>query len=415
MKRYFFIICFAGFLLNTPIITPAQNVGIGTAHPNPSAALDIQSNSKGILTPRLTLAQKAGIASPATGLLIYQTEAPEGFYYNKGLPATPEWVLVSSLPLNATLNQHTPLVNLKNTGYGNVMKLEIENSTSSANALEVRTNSSGSGGGLYVSKGLSGIDLPIRGAITAEAANSSIAIAGYSESGYGLYGLSFGQHGVAGESHGFAKAGIFGKTNLDGGYGVFGQGVGAGTGGYFHSETGRALITNGKLQINNTGESAGKVLMTNSTGSADWEGGIAFAANAINNSLTVAHATNVKVPFYFTNYNLGNSYRTISSLIDPNIFIVPVKGIYHFDAALIWEAFSNGSGSAFLNLVVNGDIVFSSRQSSATNRQTTMLSCDVLLNAGEKVTITAYQTSGVPQTIPNALGNYFNGRFVMKN
>lgn len=69
-------------------------VGIGTSNPDPSSVLDLESDSKGLLVPRLTAAQRVALSSPATGLLIYQTEAPEGFYYNKGLPASPNWILL---------------------------------------------------------------------------------------------------------------------------------------------------------------------------------------------------------------------------------------------------------------------------------------------------------------------------------
>lgn len=55
-------------------------VGIGTLTPNASAALDVQSTSKGLLVPRLTEAQRTGIASPAAGLIVYQTTNPTGFW-----------------------------------------------------------------------------------------------------------------------------------------------------------------------------------------------------------------------------------------------------------------------------------------------------------------------------------------------
>jgi len=49
---------------------------------NGSAMLDIKSNTKGLLIPRVTKIQKNGIAAPATGLLIYQTGPDStGFYY----------------------------------------------------------------------------------------------------------------------------------------------------------------------------------------------------------------------------------------------------------------------------------------------------------------------------------------------
>lgn len=65
------------------------SVGIGTSNPDSSAALDISgidptNTIRGFLAPRMTLAQKTAIASPATGLLIYQTDGSTGFWYFDG-------------------------------------------------------------------------------------------------------------------------------------------------------------------------------------------------------------------------------------------------------------------------------------------------------------------------------------------
>jgi len=65
------------------------NVGIGTTTPNSSALLEMLSTSKGILIPRMTSVQKLAITTPATGLLIYQTDSvsptqPSTFYYYNG-------------------------------------------------------------------------------------------------------------------------------------------------------------------------------------------------------------------------------------------------------------------------------------------------------------------------------------------
>ncbi|MCZ7593714.1 MAG: hypothetical protein M5U16_01460 [Hyphomicrobium sp.] len=51
------------------------NVGIGTATPAVSALLDVSSTTKGFLPPRMTEAQRDAIASPATGLVVYNTTA----------------------------------------------------------------------------------------------------------------------------------------------------------------------------------------------------------------------------------------------------------------------------------------------------------------------------------------------------
>jgi len=52
-------------------ITEAQNVGIGTTTPAESAQLDISSTSKGLLLPRMTIAQRSAIPSPVAGLMIW--------------------------------------------------------------------------------------------------------------------------------------------------------------------------------------------------------------------------------------------------------------------------------------------------------------------------------------------------------
>jgi microcystin-dependent protein len=49
-----------------------------------SAMLDVKSTTKGILIPRMTATQRGAIASPAAGLMVYQTNAPIGYYYYNG-------------------------------------------------------------------------------------------------------------------------------------------------------------------------------------------------------------------------------------------------------------------------------------------------------------------------------------------
>ncbi|MBS1754375.1 MAG: tail fiber domain-containing protein [Ferruginibacter sp.] len=70
----------------------SQNVGIGTTTPDASAQLDISSTTSGLLAPRMTKAQRDAIATPATGLLIYQTNNTAGFYYYDGST----WKMITS-------------------------------------------------------------------------------------------------------------------------------------------------------------------------------------------------------------------------------------------------------------------------------------------------------------------------------
>lgn len=77
-----FISIFMSFYLNGL----SQSVGINSdgAAPDGSAMLDVSSTSKGFLAPRMTAAQRGAISSPATGLLVYQTDAPTAYYFYNG-------------------------------------------------------------------------------------------------------------------------------------------------------------------------------------------------------------------------------------------------------------------------------------------------------------------------------------------
>ena len=61
------------FNLKVNELTTTGRVGIGTSSPNASAILDAQSTTKGVRVPNMTTIQKNAIASPAAGLMVYDT------------------------------------------------------------------------------------------------------------------------------------------------------------------------------------------------------------------------------------------------------------------------------------------------------------------------------------------------------
>ena len=66
----------------TMTLDAVGNVGIGTTSPNASSLLDITSTTKGVLFPRMTTTQKNAIATPAAGLVVYDSTTNKLCCYN---------------------------------------------------------------------------------------------------------------------------------------------------------------------------------------------------------------------------------------------------------------------------------------------------------------------------------------------
>ncbi len=91
---YFFSLILLSFCAST---ASAQSLAINTdgSTANASALLDVKTTVKGVLIPRMSRSERNAIASPATGLLIFQN-APDsiGFYYYDG--AVWAWMFANS-------------------------------------------------------------------------------------------------------------------------------------------------------------------------------------------------------------------------------------------------------------------------------------------------------------------------------
>lgn len=79
MKKIFSLF-FASIIINSA----SAQLGIGTSTPNASAALDISDTTKGLLIPRMTMANRLAITNPAQGLLVFQTDYTQGFWFFDG-------------------------------------------------------------------------------------------------------------------------------------------------------------------------------------------------------------------------------------------------------------------------------------------------------------------------------------------
>jgi hypothetical protein len=245
------------------------------AAPDPSAMLDVTSNEKGILIPRMTAAQRDAIAEPANGLLIYQTDETSGFYFNAGSTVAPDWQQLGdevALPSGAdwqTLRHDGTgwIANslLRNNGSGlGVSANPIDNTqlylfrpignfgAGNANIYARREGnySAAPGGTSWI---LDGVDAAIKG-FSNWGNHFSAAMAGYSYLDY--------------EN----SAAVFGSNTFGGTYGAlaFKDADNTVWAGYFK---GNVNVT-GTMRIQGGTPGEGKILTSDEDGNAFWQPGI---------------------------------------------------------------------------------------------------------------------------------------------
>lgn len=126
----FLLICFSFFFQWTGTCS-AQTVGIfGStslgvnstgAKGNASSVFDISATGKGILIPRMTAADITAmnpLPAAAQGLLVYQTDGTQGFYYNTSITTVPNWVLIAAGGASAPWTRSGVNVYLTNNASG---------------------------------------------------------------------------------------------------------------------------------------------------------------------------------------------------------------------------------------------------------------------------------------------------------
>jgi hypothetical protein len=128
--RNFIMFCFAFLWMATA--TFAQ-VGINSDNsaPDGSAMLDVKTTVKGFLPPRMTTAQRNTIASPAAGLVIYNTDEKALNLYNgmawNSMTPVPAFVCGLTISINHVVSGGVAPVN-KTVAYGTVTGIPGETS-----------------------------------------------------------------------------------------------------------------------------------------------------------------------------------------------------------------------------------------------------------------------------------------------
>ncbi|MCE7071756.1 hypothetical protein LZG74_15665 [Dyadobacter sp. CY327] len=343
-------------------IALAQNVGINTITPDPSAALEIVGTDKGLLIPRVSLqslSDNATVPNPATALLVYNINAglgKTGFYYNAGTAANPAWSLVGggvanlALPFSQLVTHNGPLF-LINNNDGN---------------------------------------------------SSSIAISGIAVNAIAMRGATVNGTGVVGNTSSSGRGVLAAAANTNG----------------------TALEVSGPIKIHGPGQSpgAGKVLTSDANGNATWDnvnGNVAFRASGIpmNGSQNVPPGAVVKVAFATEEYDLGLNYNNIQGS-PHSTFIAPVSGIYHFDLALLWFTSYNdvyATTTRFIRTRGGTKTSVSSVDFTSTIYGTTTSSVDLQLLQGDMIHIEVESFKDDNLVIMNENEkSHFSGRLVMR-
>ena len=114
MKNIRITLFIAIFIYITPIFSQININDNGSTVIDNSAIIEIKSINKGLLISRMTEAQRNTIGSPATGLMIFQTDGVSGFYYYNGAG----WQHIKIMPNNTeSLNDLSDAITEYDSGY----------------------------------------------------------------------------------------------------------------------------------------------------------------------------------------------------------------------------------------------------------------------------------------------------------
>ena len=320
MKHLLF--CFL-FLIVSSAATNAQSLAINTtgAAASASSILDVSSTTKGILVPRMTKAQKNVIATPANGLLVYQT-APDsiGFhYYNGSLwvwlnpagGASTDWSLTGNAGTDTAVNfigttDNMPLafkVNNEKSG-------RIESSIATANSFlgfrSGRFNSSSNNTGFgnrALADSVSGSDNAAFGAFALnnnKAGNSNTAL---------------GSRTLTNNVTGFGNTAV-GSVSLNANTtGTYNTGVGSGS--LFNNTTGanNTAIGANALLFNSGGANntalGGSALVSNVSGTSNTALGLGTLSNNTSGSGNIAIG-NALTSNTTGDYNIGIGFSSLA-------------------------------------------------------------------------------------------------------
>lgn len=302
MKKIYYLLTFC-LCIYLPTINAQVGINSTGATPNSSAMLDVSSTTKGVLIPRMTSFIRLLIASPATGLMIYDTDLKELMIYN----SSTGWKAASRIgvPFEVTgVATYGAIIGVNTgTGYGgefhaNTGSGVVSSSNSGYGILGVSTTLQGVRG--ESNSGVGGFFISTTGVSLQSSAANNHAIFATNNSSTLATAKFINSHagGTAGRFETSSGTGVFGIASAAG-EGIYGESV-SGNGGYFKSVSGVALFS---TTGNNTaiyGDNTSSIYPVAQF--ANLSGGVALSVVAqtaieITGSIKVAGAANSRAAF----------------------------------------------------------------------------------------------------------------------
>lgn len=369
-----------------------QNVGIGTTSPDPSALLELSAINRGVLVPRMNSVQRGLIATPATGLLVYDTDTA-GFWFFNGT----SWTNLSAtlvLPYSNETTSALPAFSIKNNGSGAALR--------SFGISGPALWASGSAGGL-VGAALR-VDNAHPGAIglistTSSAdANMVVANAGTGDIIRGFSGPSAGT--------------LVYRLLNDGGITTTGK-IAVGS----SLPAAAALEVTGSVKIMDGTQAGGRVLTADGTGLASWVTPAAlntgFQVKKFGGNLTPAGNVEATVNFDYEVFDDAAAFTT-----GAGTYTCPASGVYDFNARIQWQLTVTGAAPTLHiylhvnNVAVEENFIMTNYQPGASAALPVQIAATLKLNAGDVVKVVAKHVAGTGTFSVGTVGTTFSGHRV---
>lgn len=394
----------------------AQSVGIGTTTPHNSSLLDITSTSKGVLFPRMTTTERTAIASPAKGLLVFDTDLSKVMVHNgtgwEQLGASGnQWQLANThlyyLAGNVGVGTSAPEYKLHTKFEGAGI---VQESASGLAKIGFYTN----GSNAYIE---TLTNTPLRFATNDGLAQMILTTNG---------NVGIGTEAPTSKLHVEGSSFINGPTTVNNTLTVNNTVTLASN-----------LSIGGTLRYSGGNPGSGKVLTSDANGNASWQQGpqkIGFSVRGVVSNGADVLAPNIynKVHFASVSADYGGNYQNINGTPSSS-YIIPVNGFYHLNANVQFDDFdgttnnSNYYTGMFIRIVArrNGsDIILGASNYSPfqdENRidfQSLKISVDVPLLANDAVFVEILHTNknnANAQLNTSTSSTNFSGYLVFQN